>query len=450
MTRRLLFSYLTVTLVVLVLLELPLAIFFQQRELDRLTVDAERDATVLATIYEDSLEKDLPADPTSAADYSVDTAARVVVVDADGISVVDTAREVHRDFSTRPEIEIALSGERSTGTRRSDTLDTDLLFVAVPVASGGTVHGALRITLGTGEVTERIWRFWLGLVAIAVVILTVMGGVGWIIARSITRPIRRLEAAATRFSGGDLTPTSSGANAPRELVALEAAMNDMASRLDVLIERQRAFASDVSHQLRTPLTALRLRLENLQFDNPTKTRELDNAINETTRLSALVDDLLRLARTEHSLPSVDVNLTELVRDRVDVWTATAEQNEITLDLVTDNKNVHASATPGGIEQILDNLLDNALRAAPEGSSVVVTVTARADGRTVSIADSGGGLSDEDKEHALNRFWRADDSTPGTGLGLAIADTILKASGGSIELTDNTPTGLVVTVTLPAM
>ncbi|RLE20111.1 MAG: two-component sensor histidine kinase [Actinobacteria bacterium] len=449
MTRRLLLSYLTVTLVVLVLLELPLAVFFQQRELDRLTVDAERDATVLATIYEDSLEQDLPADPTPADDYSVDTAARVVVVDVDGISVVDTAREIDRDFSTRPEIDVALTGERSTGTRRSDTLDTDLLFVAVPVASGGTVHGALRITLGTEEVTERIWKFWLGLIGIAVVILTVMAGVGWIIARSITRPIRRLEATATRFSGGDLTPTDPDANAPHELVALEVAMNDMASRLDELIERQRAFVADASHQLRTPLTALRLRLENLQFDNPTDAQELDDAIDETTRLAALVDDLLRLARTENSLPPVDVNLTELIRDRVDVWTATAEQNQISLELVASGNDVHASVTPGGIEQVLDNLLDNAFRAAPEGSSVVVTITDGTTDQTIAIADGGPGLSDDDKDQALNRFWRSDDSIPGTGLGLAIVDTILQASGGSIELSDNTPTGLVATITLPA-
>jgi signal transduction histidine kinase len=142
-----------------------------------------------------------------------------------------------------------------------------------------------------------------------------------------------------------------------------------------------------------------------------------------------------------------VNLTELIRDRVDVWTATAEQNQISLELVASDSDVHASVAPGGIEQVLGYLLDNALRAAPDGSSV--TVTESTDSQMVSIADSGGGLSDRDKEQALNRFWRSDDTTPGTGLGLAIVDTILKASGGSIELGNNTPSGLVATITLPA-
>lgn len=184
MTRRLVLSYVLVTALILVLLEVPLAIFFQQRELDRLTVDAERDATVLATIYEDTLERGLTVDSTPADEYAVRTTVRVVVVDEAGFSIVDTGARVDRNFSTRPEIAEALTGNRSVGIRRSETLDTELLYIAVPVASGGTVHGALRLTVDTDEVTARIWKFWIGLMAIAAIILIVMAGVGWIIARS--------------------------------------------------------------------------------------------------------------------------------------------------------------------------------------------------------------------------------------------------------------------------
>ena len=120
MTRRLVLSYLAITVVVLVLLEVPLAIFFQQREENRLTVDTERDATVLATFYEDALERSTPADPAPADDYTGRTGARVVVVDSAGISIVDTGGDPPRDFSTRPEIATALTGTRASGraTRR--------------------------------------------------------------------------------------------------------------------------------------------------------------------------------------------------------------------------------------------------------------------------------------------------------------------------------------------
>ena len=452
MTRRLLFSYLTVTLVVLILLELPLAVFYRQREVDRLAAAAERDATVLASIYEDGLEKNLSLDPTAADEYRTDTTARVVVVDLAGISVVDSDAEIDRDFSTRPEIEVALSGRRSTGIRRSDTLDTELLYIAVPIASGGTVHGALRLTLDTQEVTERVWRFWVALVAIGVVVLVVIGGVGFAIARSVTRPVRRLQAAADRFSGGDLTPDPLDSSAPRELAALQRAMNDMAVQLDGLIERQRAFVADASHQLRTPLTALRLHLENIesQVSAPT-TGQVEAAIDEADRLGVLVDDLLQLAQAERSGNTTAVDLAVTVGDRVDTWTATAELHDVVLasSIGSTDLPVVACAIPGGVEQILDNVIDNAIRAAPARTTVSVELVVGSEEHCVVVRDRGPGLDDDDKASALSRFWRADTSSPGSGLGLAIASSIAQASGGSLRLSDNDPTGLIVTLALPA-
>jgi len=451
MTRRLVFSYLAVTVVVLALFEIPLAVFFQQREQDRLTIDVERDAAVLATIYEDALEKGINLDPIPAQDYFVDTGVRTVVVDGDGISVVDTGNEVDRDFSTRPEIMTALTGARATGTRYSETLDTELLYVAVPVASGGVVHGALRLTVDTHEVTERIRTFWLGLAITGVIVLIVMAGIGTLIARSVTRPVRRLQATAERFSSGDLIPGEVSVVSPPELAALESAMHEMARRLDELIERQRSFVADASHQLRTPLTALRLRLENLEPElyGRASVTEVRAAIDETTRLGALVDDLLQLARTQQQAPVVVVDLAETVADRVDTWTATAEQHDITIELSAPRAPVFGHALVGGIEQVLDNLLDNAIRAAPAGSAISVGLVAGDSRHLITVADLGPGIDDADKASAQTRFWRADTSTPGTGLGLAICEALVRSAGGELRLDDNTPSGLRVTVDLPA-
>jgi signal transduction histidine kinase len=448
-TRRLLLSYLTITVIVLVLLELPLAIFYQQREADRLTANVERDATVMATIYEDILQENLFPDPTRAIEYAEETGARVVIVDIDGISIVDSAREADRDFSTRPEIDKALTGVRATGIRRSDTLDTELLYVAVPVASGGTVHGAVRITFGTHEMNERVHRFWLGLIAVAAVVLVVTAGVGWVLARSVTKPVRRLQAAAQRFSRGDLTPIGTGSNSAPELAALETGLNDMAHQLDDLIERQRTFVADASHQLRTPLTALRLRLENLYSEASTASmsNELDKAIDETTRLSTLVNDLLQLARTEQYRERCAVDLSQIVGDRVDIWTAIADQSDVRLELHAGTGPHWALAVDGGIDQVLDNLIDNALRATPNGTTVTVTLSSQSTTHNIAIADEGPGLTDDDKASALTRFWRSDASTDGTGLGLAIAQAIVNSSGGEFQLTDNTPTGLIASIEL---
>jgi signal transduction histidine kinase len=459
MTRRLVLSYLVITIIVLLLLELPLAIVYQQREFDRLTADIERDAAVMATIYEDVLESDLAPNPVPADDYGSSTGARVIVVDLDGISVIDSSREADRDFSTRPEVIAALAGARSTGTRPSVTLGNDLLFVAVPVASGGTVHGAVRITFDAHEVTERVWRLWIGLIAIAAIVLAIVAVVGWFLAGSVTRPVRRLQLAAQRFSQGDLTPIGTTSKAPPELAMLEAGFNDMARRLDELIERQRAFVADASHQLRSPLTALRLRLENLQStverdadtdDTATGVAgELGDAVDETNRLSDLVNDLLRLARTESQQPAITVDVAQLVRDRASTWAATAEMNDVELSFEDDATERIGLAVEGSIEQVLDNLIDNAIRAAPAHSQVVLTLASEQAHHIVSISDTGPGLSDDDKRNALQRFWRSDTSMPGTGLGLAIARALIESSGGTLRLDDNPPEGLVASFSVPA-
>jgi signal transduction histidine kinase len=452
MTRRLLLSYLIVAAIVLLVLEVPLAVFYQQRETDRLSVDVERDATVLAGYYEDALERGTTSlNPTFASRYAARTGARVVVVDKTGRSLVDTSGAVHRDFSSRPEILAALAGRIDTGTRHSNTLGTDLLYVTVPVASGGHVHGVLRLTMDTHAVSALVHRFWLGLVGVAVVALAAIAGIGWAVAHSVNRPLRTLHAAAARFATGDLTPVKSDRDAPREIAALGATMNTMAHRLDHLMTEHRAFVADASHQLRTPLTALRLRLENLQSDRADcdVAGDLGAAIDETNRLAVLVGDLLKLARAEETATAEPVDLVGLVRDRVDIWSAFADGADVTLDLTVPSGSVVVSAVTTGVEQMLDNLIDNAIAASPAHSRVHVSVARGQGEHRLSIADEGPGLTDEVKARALERFWRLDHSKPGTGLGLPIALAFAEASGGSLVLEDSPVGGLAVIVTLPA-
>jgi signal transduction histidine kinase len=450
-TRRLLLSYLAIAVIVLVVLEVPLARFYQQRETDRLSVGVERDANALASLYEDALEGRAMLDPSIAVTYTQRTGARVVVVDGGGVSLVDTGDVTGRDFATRPEIRAALRGERTTGTRHSDTLATDLLYVAVPIASGGDVHGAVRLTLDTADVEAAVRRFWLGLLGVAAVVLTAMAAIGWAIARSVTRPLRQLHVAAARFATGDLAGMEPAPDAPPEIAELGATMNTMARRLDQLLAEHRAFVADASHQLRTPLTALRLRLENLQSDPaaPGSADDIAAAIDETGRLSALVGDLLQLARAERAATPAPVDLVELTRDRVDTWSAVAEAAGVGLEFAGPAGPVVVGAVPDGVEQILDNLIDNAITASPRGAQVTVGIVRGRSEHSLIVADEGPGLSDELKARALDRFWRLDSSQPGTGLGLPIADALARASGGRLALGDGTTGGLVVTVTLPA-
>jgi signal transduction histidine kinase len=200
-----------------------------------------------------------------------------------------------------------------------------------------------------------------------------------------------------------------------------------------------------------------LRLENLQSrlsagsdqHDPPLDREVERAIDETHRLTELVTNLLQLARADEGPATESSDLRALVRDRVDTWTAVADEREVRI-AGPDDRNagpLMVRAVPGAVEQILDNILDNAVRASPSGSVVTVAIDEKDHTVALSILDHGPGLSDADKAEATRRFWRGDTTTPGTGLGLAIVDALAVASGGSVALCDTEGGGLTVTVSL---
>ena len=454
MSRRLLISYLALAIVVLALLEIPLGISYARNERHDLSTNVERDAVALASLAEDALEQRASAPPAVARlarRYQRDTGGRVVVVDAQGRALVDSESQgVGTDFSSRPEIAAALDGTVATGTRHSNTLGTDLLYVAVPAASGGIVHGAVRITYPTSEVDERVRRYWLVLAAIAAVVLAVAVALAGGFARWIVRPLSRVEEAAGEVAAGNLS-VRVPATGPPELRRLAGSFNDMVVKLEALLYSQEQFVADASHQLLTPLTALRLRLENLARDGETGTSaELEGALDEVERLSALVDGLLTLARADRagSAP-VDLDVASVVEERVQAWAALAAEQNVQLDAHVDGRP-RARATSGRVEQVLDNLLANALEVAPPGTSVDVDAV-RADGWVeVRVGDRGPGMSEEEIVRAFDRFWRAGAREEGFGLGLAIVRRLVQADGGEIELRPRAGGGLECVVRLRAV
>jgi signal transduction histidine kinase len=205
--------------------------------------------------------------------------------------------------------------------------------------------------------------------------------------------------------------------------------NETVARVEQLLRSQREFAADASHQLRTPLTALRLRLENLERDlaEPGR-RDLEGAIEEVERLARLVDGLLVLARADsHDSSAGPVELGALVSDRVVAWAARAEDLDVRLVAeVHEGGTVRAGAE--GLRQVLDNLIENALEASPAHG----TVTVVAQSTELRVRDEGPGLSPEEREQAFDRFWRA-RAGAGSGLGLAIVRRLVDGAGGEVEL-----------------
>jgi signal transduction histidine kinase len=434
-TRRLLLGYLGLTLFVLVVLEVPLGIQNGRTERRALEAKVEHDATNLASIAQAAVRTgshaQLAAVASIAYRYSTVTGGRVLVVRRNGIAVVDTspAGAARETFASRPEIAAAVRGQVAQGVRYSSSLHEHLLYVAVPVAAGGVVDGAVRITYPTSAVDARVTRYWLILLAIAAVVLALAAAAGTRLAMFLIRPLRKLERAAGGVGDGDLGMRAPENEGPPEVRSLAAVFNETVARLEQLLRSQSEFVADASHQLRTPLTSLRLRLENLERDlaEPGR-RDLEGALEELERLARLVDGLLILARADADAAPADlVDLSALVSERVAAWAARADDLDVRL-VAEGSGGGTVRASEDGLRQVLDNLIENALEASPAQSTVTVIATRS----ELRVRDEGPGLSSEQREHAFDRFWRA-GAGAGSGLGLAIVRRLVDADGGEVEL-----------------
>jgi signal transduction histidine kinase len=276
--------------------------------------------------------------------------------------------------------------------------------------------------------------------------------VGFLLARSMTAPLLRLQRAAKQFGRGALDARAP-ISGPPEIAALADEFNAMADRVDNLVEAQRRFVADASHQLRTPLTALRLRLENLAASADVHhVEELEAAEAETQRLARLVDGLLALSRAQdHGGSRELINVNAVAEHRRDAWKPLAEERGISLVVEAPVVPASALVIPGHLEQILDNLLSNAVDVSPSGAQIAIIVeessTVDEPVVIVHVRDQGPGLPPTDRERAFDRFWQGKDRVGGTGLGLVIVQQLAESSGGKVELEDGDGGGLDAAVTL---
>lgn len=452
MKWRLMVAFMAVTLLVVLVQDIPLGNYLDRVERERIVTALERDAFLLAGRTEDTLEAAQP-DPQVVADvhrYRQGSGARVVIVNSDGIALVtsdDDQSATGSSYRSRPEIASALSGEIATGQRHSVSLDTDLLYVAVPVVSGNRVLGAVRLTYPTQVVTDRVHRQLRMLLLVAGITVLLAGAVAYVMASTVTRRLRRLRHTTELLADGRLDARTHITGGAPEIRSLARSVNKMADRLEDLLRQQRAFAGDASHQLRTPLTALRLRLDSvadLVETDPEAARDtLASAQEEAFRLQRIIDGLLILSRADAEIASEHIDLAEAARARAEQWQPLADESDVRI-AVQAPSSAPAWAVPGTAEQIIDNLIDNALAVSPPGSTVEVTVGPGVDTDFVDlhVRDEGPGMSTEDCARAFDRFWRGRGDTGGSGLGLAIVARLAHASGATVELTPRMPPGSV--------
>lgn len=470
MTRRLLLSYLTLAALVLLCLEIPLGFVYSRGERERVINAAKDEAESVSAYASLSISAGRAARdlPERAAHCARRIGGEVVIVDASGDLLASSrplSDEERRGLATGSGIADALRGTATTDVRTSTIGGVQSLAVAAPVLHGAERQGAVRLTVPTRTVHERVHHVWALLALGGLAVLAAVAVVGFAIARWTGRPIRELEQATKELAAGGSTTPVTITEGPPEVRSLAATFNRTAARLEHLLASQRAFAGEASHQLKTPLAALRLRLENLENDIALHARgSLDAAMTETDRLARMVEGLLAMARLDESAGDREhIDLDLVCAERHHAWTPLFERHGVRLTLTGDRAG-EVVALPGAVEQILDNLLSNALRVSPPGTTVCVDPRRRvpherrfphhrpaaAPWVELHVMDEGPGMTEEQRRRAFDRFWRAPDAPKGgTGLGLALVQRLAHASGGEARLGVSPLGGLDAVVRLPS-
>jgi signal transduction histidine kinase len=408
-------AILAVAVLLVIGLGLPLAVVVQRFYQDGAVADLQRRAA------ETIVEIALPLEPNGLARVAgeADSPGEFTVYDAQG----------DRIFGPGPRLADAPVQEAIDGQASSVSTDRQLVL-ASPITdrSSETVVGAVRVTQARGVVDREVRRAWFVMAGAVLVALAGAAALARRQARQLAAPVGRLAEQAVDLGRGDFTARID-ASGIAEVDTVAAALNDTAGRLAELMARERAFSADVSHQLRTPLTGLRLRLERaIGSDHPHD--HLDGALEEISRLEATVEHLLALSRDRHPV-GAPLAVEELLVAVAERWQERFVTVGRELRIEQGDRTVPVRGSDLSISQVLDVLIDNSLRHG--GGRVTVRSRAAVGGLVLEVEDEGPGIVEDRRSAVFDRH-----EGDGHGIGLSLARSIAEAEGGRLLLASGQP------------
>jgi signal transduction histidine kinase len=373
-----------------------------------------------------------PIDPEDVEDVGdEDEDLRVTVYDRDGDLIAGLGPEAPADLVWQ-----ALDGDVES------EVDDDVFVSVVPVTYSDEEIGAVAVATPSSTVLGHVVFIWAGMAGLAATAVTVAWLVGRRQARRLARPLEDLQESALRLGDGDFSVRTRRGGV-EEIDAVGAALDATAMRLDDLLAKERAFSADASHQLRTPLAGMRLRLEAaLERSDVDPRPAIAATLVDADRLEAIIDELLTLARAGQSAPSGPVDLDTLLGELSPEWGARLALHGRDLDVRVDAAAPTARASSAAVRQVLGVLVDN---ATTHGRGTVTVAVREASGAVaVDVCDEGPGV--QDVESVL--FSRQADRRDGHGIGLALARRLVEAEQGRLMLTRVSPP--VFTLLLPVV
>jgi signal transduction histidine kinase len=431
--------------VVLLALGVPLAIDLASVRTQQVFLDRLNDANRFVQVAQQQGDSSLLAD--KFARYEEVYGIPVALLDHTGHVRAASRPVLQAQALVRPArrpATVALSGHHGEPPGVVWPWTKDPLVVAEPVINGGDVVGAVVTLSPTIRLRGSIARAWLELGLGELVALLGCALLASRLTRWILRPVHDLDTTAHEIATGRMAARALDGTGPPELRRLTSSFNEMAANVERLVERQRNFLSDASHQLRNPLHALLLRLDSLALREPEGCEaEVDAAASEGRHLAGILERLLQLAQAEEADPLPEcIDLGPVIEQRIDAWRPTAHAKGMTIGR-SGEAHVEALADLVALSSALDVVLDNAVKFGPAGSTVRVSAAFEDDRAVVAVRDEGPGLAPDELGRAGDRFWRdrRHQNVDGSGLGLAIAHTLLERSGARLELRPLRPRGL---------
>jgi signal transduction histidine kinase len=396
--RRIVLATVTVAVVGILVLGVPLAFVARRVVRDDELRRVDREAASVAFAIDDDFEHQRPIDQNLL--NALAGSDRTIIVQPSG----------------QPEVR---GGAHLTGRTLSGTVSVER-------------HGHVTVVVPAAATDRRVAAAGIVIAGLSALGIVAAVGLALLVARRLSRPVADLARASHRLGAGDFSVRAPRSGVP-ELDEVADALDHSAARIDELVRAEREFTSNASHQLRTPLTALRLHLEELSAASDPEVRaEAVAALENADRLGATISDLLAIARSHGSLPAVPTDVSSLVARRVGSWQAVARRAQREIELRADEGCVVPASEPA-LEQALDALLDNALR---HGDGLVrVTVRSHEHHVEVTVDDAGAGIPPGEVGSVFDRHVSLHG---GTGVGLSLARTLVEASGGRLELVRPTP------------
>jgi len=400
-------------------------------------------------------------------ELSAENGARILLTDTYGVVQADSEGLMNGQMLPIDEVASVLGGQESDyGYYNLDSsawialsiLRTEAIGVhAAPVQYNGTLCGALVYITSAQEIYESLTLIqqriltWLMLIAIIVMAVVVL------LSGTITKPIAELNQGIMKMARGDMH-AHVNLKGNSEFARLGRAFNQMSDQLERLNTTRNEFVSNASHELKTPLSTMKILVETLLYQDPMDpdmTREFLGDVNrEIDRMNLLVSDLLSLVRIDSGgmkLKLSDVSLGAIVSDTVRRIQHVAQGQDISLrcDIWED---VHVTGDGVKLQQVIYNLTDNAVKYTPAGGAVRVELAKSGKKAVITVTDNGIGIPAKDVPHIFDRFYRVDKArsreTGGTGLGLAIVKQMVNLHGGEISFASEENVGSVFTVELP--